>query len=112
MDAIARELRTCRSTVSRLLSYARETGLVEIQIRTPLDRRRTGKLIRSRFKVTVHVVPVPDTPKEAETLDRVALPAARTIGQFFDSNVVIGVAWGSTLNAVSRHVTPKHTHGT
>ena len=37
MDAIARELRTSRSTVSRLLSSARETGLVQIQIRSPLD---------------------------------------------------------------------------
>ena len=30
MDAIARELRTSRSTVSRLLSSARDSGLVQI----------------------------------------------------------------------------------
>ena len=37
MDAIARELRTSRSTVSRLLAAARDSGLVQIQIRSPLD---------------------------------------------------------------------------
>jgi deoxyribonucleoside regulator len=111
MDAIARELRTSRSTVSRLLSTARETGLVQIQIRSPLD---TGpeleRLIRAQYKVDVHVVPVLDTLNEAETLDRVAMQAARTIGPLVDSNAIIGVAWGSTLSAVSRHLTRKITH--
>jgi deoxyribonucleoside regulator len=113
MDAIARELRTSRSTVSRLLSAARDTGLVQIQIRNPLD---TGpeleSLIRREYNVDVHVVPVLESLNEAETLDRVALQAARTIGPLVDSNAIIGVAWGSTLSAVSRHLTRKITHDT
>jgi deoxyribonucleoside regulator len=44
-------------------------------------------------------------------LERVALSVARILGQFFDSNMVMGIAWGSTMNAISRHVTPKQTHG-
>ncbi|MFP3580335.1 sugar-binding domain-containing protein [Arthrobacter sp. SIMBA_036] len=111
MDAIARELRTSRSTVSRLLSSARETGLVQVQIRSPFD---TGpeleSQIRSQFGVDVHVVPVLDTLNEAETLDRVAMQAARTIGPLVDSNAIIGVAWGATLSAVSRQLTRKITH--
>ncbi|KRE80942.1 sugar-binding transcriptional regulator [Arthrobacter sp. Soil762] len=113
METIARELQTSRSTVSRLLSTARGTGLVQIQIRSPLD---TGpeleRLIRARYKVNVHVVPVLDTLNEAETLDRVARQAARTIGPLVDSNAIIGVAWGSTLSAVSRHLTRKITYDT
>src|SRR5690606_17556454 len=38
MDTIARELGASRSTVSRLLSYARETGLVEIRVMPPRSR--------------------------------------------------------------------------
>jgi DNA-binding transcriptional regulator LsrR (DeoR family) len=113
MDAIARELRTSRSTVSRLLSAARDTGLVHIQLRNPLD---TGpeleSIIRREDNVAVHVVPVLESLNEAETLDRVALQAARTIGPLVDSNAIIGVAWGSTLSAVSRHLTRKITHDT
>jgi deoxyribonucleoside regulator len=51
--------------------------------------------------------PVVDTLNEAETLDRVAMQAARTIGPLVDSNAIIGVAWGSTLSAVSRHLTAR-----
>src|SRR5215217_7416670 len=111
MDAIARELRTSRSTVSRLLSSARDTGLVQVQIRNPLDTApELEGLIRRRFGVDVHVVPVVETLNEAETLDRVAMQAARTIGPLVDSNAIIGVAWGSTLSAVSRQLTRKITH--
>ena len=53
-----------------------------------------------------------DTLNEVEVLDRVGMQAARTIGPLVDSNAVIGVAWGSTLSAVSRHLTRKITHGT
>ena len=37
MDGIARQLRTSRSTVSRLLAFARDEGLVQIQIHSPVD---------------------------------------------------------------------------
>ncbi len=111
MDAIAQELHTSRSSVSRLLSHARSTGLVDIQIRSPLDApSRLEKEILERFHVTAHVVPVPDNASDVDRLERVALSVARILGQYFDSNMTLGVAWGSTMNAISRHVTPKATH--
>ncbi|MFB9164703.1 MULTISPECIES: sugar-binding transcriptional regulator [Arthrobacter] len=112
MDAIARELRTSRSTVSRLLSTARDSGLVQIQIKTPSDRApELERAIRKRYRVEVHVVPVSDMLGEVEVLERVSMQAARTIGPLVDSNAVIGVAWGSTVSTVSRHLTRKTTHG-
>jgi DNA-binding transcriptional regulator LsrR (DeoR family) len=111
MDAIAHELRTSRSSVSRLLSHARASGLVDIQIRSPLDApSRLEKEILDRFQVTAHVVPVPDHASDVDRLERVALSVARILGQFFDSNMIMGIAWGSTMSAISRHITPKQTH--
>ncbi|MBT1003748.1 sugar-binding transcriptional regulator [Paenarthrobacter sp. DKR-5] len=111
MDAIARELRTSRSTVSRLISSARDAGLVQIQIRSPLESApELERLVREKYQVDVHVVPVPDTLHETDVLDRVAIQAARTIGPLVDSNAIVGVAWGSTVSAVSRHLTRKITH--
>ena len=53
MEAIASELKTSRSTVSRLLTYARETGLVEIRIQSPLvEPRRIEAAIRARFSLS------------------------------------------------------------
>ncbi len=111
MNAIARELRTSRSTVSRLLSMARETGLVQIQVNNPSERAPAlEQHIRRRFGVEAHVVPVADSVSDSDVLDRVAIQAARTIGPLVDSNAIIGVAWGSTLSAVSHHLTRKQTH--
>jgi DNA-binding transcriptional regulator LsrR (DeoR family) len=111
MDAIAQELHTSRSSVSRLLSQARATGLVDIRIHSPLDApSRLEKEIQGRYQVAAHVVPVPDHASDADRLERVALSVARILGQYFDSNMTMGIAWGSTMSAISRHITPKPTH--
>ncbi len=111
MDAIAQELHTSRSSVSRLLSQARATGLVDIQIRSPLDgASQLEKLILERYQVHAHVVPVPGHASDVDRLERVALSVARILGQYFDSNMIMGIAWGSTMSAISRHVVPKATH--
>ena len=111
MDAIARELHTSRSSVSRLLGFARETGLVDIQIRSPLDRAsEVNAQLLERYSVSAHVVPVPDHASDIDRLERVALSAARILDQYFDSNMTLGIAWGSTVSAISRHLVPRVTH--
>ncbi|NKF31245.1 sugar-binding transcriptional regulator, partial [Pseudomonas sp. BGM005] len=85
MEVIAQELGTSRSSVSRLLSYARESGLVDIRINSPLER--LGMLeqrIRDRHRVVAHVVPIPEIVSEVERLERVALTAGRLLSQFVD----------------------------
>jgi len=113
MEVIARELGTSRSSVSRLLSFAREVGLVDIRIHSPLER--LGMLeqrLNERHGITAHIAPIPERVSEVERLERVALTAGRLLSQFIDSNMVAGVAWGSTISAVSRALIPKETHGT
>jgi deoxyribonucleoside regulator len=66
--------------------------------------------LRDRFGVAPHIVPVPDHLSEVDRLERVALSAARILGSFFDSNMTMGIAWGSTMSAVSRHLVSKTTH--
>ncbi|MCU1528123.1 MAG: putative transcriptional regulator, Cro/CI family [Frondihabitans sp.] len=111
MEAIARELGTSRSSVSRLLSFARETGLVDIQIKSPLDEAtQVSDALHRRFNVVAHVVPVPDQTTDVDRLDRVALSAARILNGFVDSNMIVGIAWGSTVSAISRYLVPKSTH--
>jgi len=111
MDAIANELHTSRSSVSRLLSYAREHGLVEIRVISPADRFSVLQHdLRDRYGVSTHIVPVPDSTSDIDRLDRVALSAARILTPYFDSNMTLGVAWGATINAVSRHLPKKPTH--
>lgn len=113
MDAIAAELDTSRSSVSRLLSHARDTGLVDIRVNSPLER--VGSVedeIRSRFHVNAHIVPMSGIVNDVDRLERVALTAGRLLSQLIESNMVVGVAWGSTISKVSRSLVPKETHNT
>jgi DNA-binding transcriptional regulator LsrR (DeoR family) len=112
MEAIARHLRTSRSTVSRLLKRARDTGLVEITLRAAITRAPgLGRSISETFGVATFVVPVPDTANDMDRLEQVAIASAKLLGSWFDSGMVMGIAWGTTLEAVSRHLTHKPTRG-
>lgn len=111
MEAIADELRVSRSSVSRLLSFARVSGLVEIQIRSPRDGAvALEQEIRDRYGVSPYIVPAPSSLSDVDRLERVAMTAARLLNRFVDSNMTLGIAWGSTLSAISRHLQQKEVH--
>ena len=109
---IAKEMNVSRSTVSRLLSYARATGLVDIRIIEPTDMPdKLAKSLIDKYDIkNVHVVPVPEIASEAEWLERVAQYTANYLNTIFDSDMVLGIAWGTTLTAISRHLLRKNTH--
>ena len=66
MEAIASHLHMSRSSVSRLLRDARDSGLVEITLRpTPTRGPGLSKKIEAHFGVETHVVPVADLADEA-----------------------------------------------
>jgi len=112
MEAIARHLDTSRSSVSRLLKRARDTGVVEIRLRAASTRAPgLGQSISAAFGVETFVVPVPDTTNDVDRLEQVALTTAKLLASWFDSDMVMGIAWGTTLAAVSRHLTHKPTRG-
>lgn len=108
MDAIGHELKVSRSSVSRLLQMAKDRGIVEVKIHTPEDApRRMANQIRANYGVNAHLVPVADTASPIDRLERVALTAARMLTSFFFAGMTMGVAWGSTTDAVSRNLVPR-----
>jgi len=111
MEAIADEMHTSRSSVSRLLSYARQTGLVTITIRSPDESVPSlQRAVDERFGIASQIVPVPANVSEIDRLERVAIVAARTLDRFIDSSMTVGIAWGTTMSAVSRHLVPRKLH--
>jgi len=111
-EAIAQELNVSRSTVSRLLSYAKDHGLIDIQIVDPTEEpNRLANIIQANFQIkNVHVVSVSEVAGEAEWLQRVANYTASYLNTLFGSNMILGIAWGTTLTAVSTHLLRKTTH--
>jgi DNA-binding transcriptional regulator LsrR (DeoR family) len=112
MEAIAKHLGTSRSTVSRLVKRARETGIVEITLRSP-EHRAPGlaRQIARAYGIEVYVVPVSDLTSRESRLEQVALTTARLLGSWFDSEMVLGIAWGTTLAAIARALSVKPTRG-
>ena len=111
-EAIAKEMHVSRSTVSRLLDFARKNGLVEIRV---IDPGENPKVLERKFQEKhdikrVHVVPVPEMAGEVVWLDQVAQYTAVYLNTLFGSEMILGIAWGTTLNAISRHLVEKRTY--
>ena len=108
MEAISRKLGVSRSTVSRLLAAAREDGLVRITLHAPEEPHESlASRLGALFGVKVTVVPVPDPSSELRRLDRVATVAGSTISDAVTDSTMVGIAWGTTISAVSQRMVPK-----
>lgn len=106
MESIARQLKLSRSSVSRLLRDARETGLVRISIADHAGSQAPVALaIGRQFGVRVHLVAVRATATETVRFDQVARLAGRLVSDAVDDHQLIGVAWGVTLWHTGRHLT-------
>lgn len=105
MQSIARHLGLSRSSVSRLLKNARETGLVRISLAEHSGSQSpAAKAISDAFGVRVHIIAVRDSANEYVRFDQVARLAARLITEAVDDNMVIGAAWGVTVANIARHL--------
>lgn len=112
METIANRLHMSRSSVSRLLKQARASGLVEITLRpTPTKALGVGHRISEQFGVETYVVPVTDAATVEERLEQVAMATARIVSSLFDSDMILGVAWGTTLAAIANQLSKKPTRG-
>ncbi len=111
MEDIATEMRISRSSISRLLAYAREIGLVEITVHSPQDGIDSlAERIIDLFGVTAEIVPTPVRASDAERLARVARSAARRVASLADDNMSIGIAWGATVSAIARELPSRPLH--
>ncbi|MFP4643919.1 MAG: sugar-binding transcriptional regulator [Spirochaetales bacterium] len=112
-EQIAEEMAVSRPKVSRLLSFARERGLVEIKIHDrEKDLAPLSSEIERRYGVNrVHPVPVPEILGELTWLERVAQFTAQYLNQILAPEEVLGCAWGTTLSAICSQLVPKPVSG-
>jgi len=103
METIARHLGVSRSSVSRLLTYARNSGLVRISVAaTPGNRGSLSGQINEVFGVHTSVVPVHDIHTEVNRLHNVARVAAERLVDLLKPGDTLGIAWGNTTSEVTR----------
>ncbi len=109
---VATEMQVSRATVSRLLQYARTTGLVKIEIAAPMTPvTDLTKQLEQKYQLK-HLLIVPTqgtgTP---DLLERVGKAAAQYIESIVVTDDIIGLGWGKTLHHVANHLDPKDVSG-
>lgn len=104
-NEIAKQLSISRPTVSRLLRFAKQTGLVRIQIIDPLasaeDLQTQLKNKYSLSKVLVAPVPMANGPVALETVGQYA---ADYLNNLVTSHDIVGIGWGKTIHAIATHL--------
>lgn len=108
---IARHLNVSRSTVSRLLTHARESGIVEITVRSDLDgvSRLKADLAARVPTADFHVVDVRDSLSGDRIASAVAKYAAHVVSEVVTPGSRVGLAWGNTVSNVVSHLQPRPT---
>lgn len=109
MEAIARQFGVSRSTVSRMLTWAREAGLVEIRIRPgELGDDEVADRIVERFGVEeCRAVPA-GSLSPGERFDVTAARGAGLLDTLLESDMVVGISWGTMINALSLGLRPRN----
>lgn len=105
VEDVGKRLHLSRSTVSRMLARARRHGVVEFVLhRTPDRASRLATRLNQRFGVRTLVADSGDAAQNGARLDVVAEFAARRLAAVVGTNTTMAVAWGATVEAVSRHL--------
>lgn len=106
---ISLELGYSRSAISRFLTEARNTGIVEIRVNHPL--RRSPELeatLCDRFGLREARVLVRHISSYSETLARLGRLAARLVEQHIREETVLGISWGTAVYEVVNALRPRH----
>jgi DNA-binding transcriptional regulator LsrR (DeoR family) len=99
---IAEKLNLSRSKVSRLLSQARQTGIVKIMVVTPPGiHSDLEKQLETHYGLKEAVVAdISDLESRDQATRAIGAAAASHLQETLQSGDVIGISWGRTLNAM------------
>jgi len=105
---IGERLGLTRARVNRMLSEARESGLVRISLNSKFsDCVKVEQALRDKLGVRdAVIVPTPDDPKDVSAV--IGMAAGAYLSRYLQDNRLstIGIGWGATLRETISHVEP------
>lgn len=105
---ISEKLGLSRPYVSKLINEARACGIVDIRIRDPVGAESAMETeMRDAFGLDKAIIVPVNDKQENSPQERAAQAAAAYIDKIIKSGDILGVAWGRTLYALSRHLAPR-----
>ncbi|MBV9880234.1 MAG: sugar-binding transcriptional regulator [Gemmatirosa sp.] len=110
---IAERLRISRPTVSRLLQEARDQGIVQITVAPPRGLHiELETRLEDRYGLEAVQVASGEAGQDPALLRRqVGVAAAAYLARTIQPNETLGLAWGTTLNAMVQAMAPLPTPG-
>lgn len=103
---IAKKMSISNATVSRLLQFARDKGIVRVSINNPLyDAKEISKHLTEYYHIPIQVVP-DMYGGENKALDSLGLYTAEYLAETIESGDTIGIGWGKTIKAIADHMKP------
>lgn len=110
---ISNKVGMTRSAISRLLKEARKKGIVEIRVHRPLRYdTELEKALRSKFNlIEAKVVNTGTRTDYDELKDRLGSAAAAELQSLVKPNMIIGVAWGTTVKSMIDALPPTRVSG-
>lgn len=105
---ISRHVHTSRSTISRLLRQARDTGIVEITVHYPW-RRLWGleRELCQRFRLREAIVLDAEGMRYAEMLEGLGVLSARYLESILTEGAVLGISWGTAIHSTVQAMQPE-----
>jgi deoxyribonucleoside regulator len=101
---IAKALNCSRSTVSRLLAEAIESGIVRIYIKRPVEKFPSlAEKVKHAFDLKEAIV-VSGGMSNEQSFNNVGFAAAEFLSQILHDNVIIGISFGVTLSYLVREL--------
>jgi DNA-binding transcriptional regulator LsrR (DeoR family) len=105
-QVIADRVGISRTAVSRVISEAREKGIVTFNIQHPWQDRALEQELVERFDLEEAIVVVPTTNHVPAILVSIGMAASRWLGTAISSASRISVSWGLSLRAMIDATTP------
>ncbi len=106
---IAKKLEVSRPTVSRLLKQAKELGVVEIKIKSPIETNEILKdQLKQKFSLNdAFITSVPEFDNDS-VKKYLGEAAASYLYNVVKERDVIATSWGTTMYEVAKHLKPKY----
>lgn len=111
-EEIAQKFGVSRSAVSRLLTEARERGIVEIIVHYPW--RTSAELeqaLVSTFSLKAATVLLTESKSYEEMVQGLGVLAASYLERILDDGTTIGISWGTALYQMIRALRPRRLSG-
>ncbi len=105
---IAKMLKISRPSVSRALSQAKKSGIIKIEI---VDYKDQFTTLESKITAKFNLMKVMIVPNEGcdsgEIKNRLGRVAAKYLETLISDNMILGVSWGTTMQAVEKNLSVK-----